>query len=170
MKVLMITLLTFFFTGTLIAQKTNSVDTSKVAFFSKEASGVFKILSGNIVTDEGNVPTSFDLSIDVTSLKMSSGMQTKHAKSSEWFHASQYPNIQFKSTEVFKNDEGLFAKGELTLHGVSKTVTLPIKMDTENKYISFMTKFKVKRKDFGMALDRKEAPIIQVIAKVFIES
>jgi hypothetical protein len=33
-----------------------------------------------------------------------------------------------------------------------------------------MTKFKVKRKDFGMALDRKEAPIIQIIAKVFIEA
>jgi polyisoprenoid-binding protein YceI len=169
MKRLTIILLTFLFTGTLIAQKRNSVDTSRVAFFSKEASGVFKTLTGSIVTNENNMPTEFYLSIEVASLKMSSGMQTKHAKSSEWFHASKYPSIQFKSNEVIKNEEGLFAKGELTFHGVSKIVTLPITMGSENNYTSFMTKFRVKRKEFGMALERKEAPIIQVIAKVFIE-
>ena len=109
MKILLITTALLLSVSYLNAQEKKEVDTYKIAFFSKDASGVFKEMSGTVETSKPGVPTAFNLDIDVASINTGNGVQNKHAKSSEWFDAKKYAKISFSSSEIVKNEEGLFA-------------------------------------------------------------
>ena len=169
MKTLLITLSTFLVAGMINAQDTSKVETYKIAFFSKDASGVFKEMKGEVVTNGDNTPTSFDLSIQTASINTGNGVQNKHAKSSEWFHSEKYPDITFKSREIVTNDEGVFAKGDLVLHGVSKAITLPLTVSSNETNHVYKTKFSVVRDDYKLGPKSKVSPSIKIIAAVTIK-
>lgn len=169
MKILVVSFVLFLSIGMTLAQDTSKVDTYKIAFFSKDATGVFQEMQGNIVTKDKGVPVVFDLTIDVSSINTSNGVQNKHAKSSDWFHAEKYPNIIFKSSEVFTNEEGVFAKGNLLLHGVSKEITIPIEVSENDTKFVYKAKFNVDRKEYELGPDSKVSPSIKIIAAVTIK-
>ena len=71
MKILLITTVLLLSVSYLTAQEKKAVDTYKIAFFSKDASGVFKEMSGTVETSKPGVPTAFNLvqgtySVEVT--------------------------------------------------------------------------------------------------------
>jgi polyisoprenoid-binding protein YceI len=47
----------------------------------------------------------------------------KHLMSDEFFDAEQFPTFTFASTKIVKDGENLAVEGEITLRGVTKTVT-----------------------------------------------
>ena len=169
MKKLFITTGILLLTGLISAQDTTSVDTYKIAFFSKDASGVFKEMEGEIVTNGDNTPTSFDLSIQTASINTGNGVQNKHAKSSEWFHSEKHPKITFKSKKIVINDAGIFAQGDLSLHGVSKSITIPLTVSTNESKHVYKTKFTVDRADYKLGPKSKVSPSIKIIAAVTIK-
>ncbi|PNS08497.1 YceI family protein [Solilutibacter silvestris] len=52
-----------------------------------------------------------------------------HLKSADFFDAQKYPTATFKSTKVMLKDGHLKVMGNLTLHGVTKPVTLKAKLN-----------------------------------------
>lgn len=44
-------------------------------------------------------------------------------------HASRYPSILFRSTEVLRDGAGYHVTGDLTLHGVTRTLTLRSRLE-----------------------------------------
>ena len=169
MKKLLITSAILLLTGLISAQDTTSVDTYKIAFFSKDASGVFKEMKGEVVTNGDSLPTSFDLRIQTASINTGNGVQNKHAKSSEWFHSEKYPDIIFKSRKIVTNDEGVFAQGDLVLHGISKTIILPLTITTNDVHHVYKAKFTVDRADYQLGPKNKVSPSIKIIAAVTIK-
>ena len=159
------------FSGIAFSQDTSPVDNYKVAFYSKEASGVFKEMKGTVVTagDDSTAPSSFDLSIDVASINTGNGIQNKHAKSADWFHAEKFPNIDFKSSEIIKNEKGTFAKGILMIYGIGKEVTLPLTITSNDTHHVFKTKFSVNRLDYNMGPKSKVSTSIKIIAAITIK-
>ena len=154
MKILLITTVLLLSVSNLNAQEKKEVDTYKIAFFSKDASGVFKEMSGIVETSKPGVPTAFNLDIDVASINTGNGVQNKHAKSSEW---------------IVKNEEGLFAKGTLDLHGVSKEVSLPIEISLKDGKYFYKTKFSVKRSAYNLGPESKVSPTIKIIAALTLK-
>jgi len=81
-----------------------------------------------------------------------------HLKTDEFFDAAKYPTITFKSTKVEKvGAEGLKITGDLTVHGVTKSVTLNGKINKigENPMMKvasagFDADVVLKRSDFGV--------------------
>lgn len=81
-----------------------------------------------------------------------------HLKSADFFDAEKNPDITFKSTKVEKTGENtLKVTGDLTAHGVSKPVTLDVKINKigENKMIQSQTAgfdadTTIKRSDWGV--------------------
>ena len=169
MKNLTILLAIILFSGVAGAQDTSTVDTYKVAFFSKEASGVFKEMKGTVTTYDDVTPSSLDLSIDVASINTGNGIQNKHAKSADWFHAEKHPNIDFKSSEIFQNEEGIFAKGTLMIYGIGKEVTLPLTITSNEIHHVYKTKFSVNRLDYNMGPKSKVSNSIKIIAAITIK-
>jgi polyisoprenoid-binding protein YceI len=82
-----------------------------------------------------------------------------HLKSADFFDAEKNPDITFKSTKVEKTGEKtLKVTGDMTAHGVTKPVTLDVKINKigENKMMAtqsagFEADAHIKRSDWGVA-------------------
>jgi polyisoprenoid-binding protein YceI len=123
--------------------------------------GVFHGPEGKVEVD-GGVP-SLEISVPVEKLDMGNKKWEDDIKAASWFDVKQFPTITFKTTSVKKlgknETTGEFdfeATGDLTLHGVTKSVTVTLSKTGEGKgmqgetRIGYSTTFKVKRSEFGM--------------------
>jgi polyisoprenoid-binding protein YceI len=71
-----------------------------------------------------------EFSGDAGSINTNNEMRDKHLKSPDFFDAEKYPKFNFKSTSFKKNGKDEYTvKGQLTLHGVTKDITLIAKFN-----------------------------------------
>jgi polyisoprenoid-binding protein YceI len=98
------------------------------------------------------------VSIDTASIDTKVAALDTHLKTADFFDATKYPEIKFKSTKVEKlSDTTGKVTGDLTLHGVTKPVTLDVTFHgagthpmTKKSVIGFGARGTIKRSDFGM--------------------
>src|SRR6185436_16496600 len=59
-----------------------------------------------------------------------------HLKSPDFFNAKQYPTITFKSTSVKAGESPttLAVTGDLTMHGVKKSITIPVELTGNGEF------------------------------------
>ena len=121
--------------------------------------GRFSGLSGTLSLDESDhTRSSVETSIDVATVKTGDEQRDGHLKSAEFFDAEKFPAITFKSSNIdAKGGADYAVTGDLTLHGVTKTVTFavedlsqPAKDPWGNLRIGLSATTKVNRKDFGL--------------------
>jgi len=88
--------------------------------------GRFNTFSGDFSFDANNVEASkVAVTIDTSSLDSNHAERDKHIKSGDFINVGKYSTSTFVSTKVVKkSDGGLAISGDLTLHGVTKNVTL----------------------------------------------
>jgi polyisoprenoid-binding protein YceI len=89
-------------------------------------SGRFKQVSGKVMLDEAALTQSqVEIVIKVDSVDTDEQKRDEHLKSPDFFDAKKYPTIAFKSSKITKAGGNKYKlTGDLTLHGVTKTVTL----------------------------------------------
>jgi len=127
-------------------------------FFSK-VHGVFHDVDGTIVFDEAN-PTALaiDASAKVASVDTGNKNRDADLQTADFFDAEKYPTMDFKSTRVEKKGaEEYSVTGDLTIHGVTKSVTFAVEGPTApgkdpwgNTRIGISATTKINRKDFGL--------------------
>ena len=139
-----------------------------IEFKSKDPSGSFKIMEGDIDFDEKDLSSSnFDFKIDVRSISTGNGMMTKKAQTPEWFDSAKYPYAKFKSTKVEKKEGSTYnIIGNLTIKGITKTVTVPATYVKSGSKITFKGTFNVNRIDFKVG---KKSDAVPDIMKVNFE-
>jgi polyisoprenoid-binding protein YceI len=125
--------------------------------------GVFEKTLGT-VTVEGSDPTSakIDATIDASSIDTRVDRRDEDLKSPNFLDVAKYPTITFKSTKVEAAGEGKWkVTGDLTLHGVTKSVVLdvessgaPIKDPFGNTRAGASATTKINRKDFGLTYNK----------------
>ena len=124
-------------------------DGYSIAFSSDDASGIFKGFKGNIAFDAQNPAASkFDVTIDVATINTGNGLQNKHAKSDEWFDVAKYPQIHFISQKIVKAGSGYQATGDLEIHGVKRSTTIPFAFKSAGTGGTFTGAFTINRSDF----------------------
>ncbi len=120
--------------------------------------GRFNEIAGTVTFDkETPSKSAVDFTIPVAGIDTHVQKRDQHLKSPDFFNAKQFPVVTFKSTEVKKSGENLYqVTGDLTLHGVTKSLTVEFKKigegkGMENEYrAGGETQFTIKRSDFGM--------------------
>jgi polyisoprenoid-binding protein YceI len=119
--------------------------------------GRFNDISGTVVFDrENSSKSSVELSVPVESLDTHNAKREQSLKSPDYFDAKQFPTITFKSTKVEGSGDTLKVSGDLTIHGVTKPLTVDFKKGGEGKGLfgemrgGGETRFTIKRSDFGM--------------------
>ena len=133
------------------AQNWTIADSYNIAFSSDDAGGIFKDFKGSIAFDEQNPATAkFDVTIGTSSINTGNGLQNKHAKSDEWFDVAKYPTIHFASQKVTKTASGYLVTGDLDMHGVKKTTTIPFTFKRTATGGIFAGTFTVNRNDFNL--------------------
>jgi polyisoprenoid-binding protein YceI len=125
--------------------------------------GRFNDIAGTVVFDRGNPSkSSVELSVPVESLDTHNSIRERSLKSPDFFDAKQFPTITFKSTKVEGSGDMLKVSGDLTIHGVTKPVTVDFKKGGEGKGVfgemrgGGETRFTIKRSDFGMNFEQGE--------------
>jgi polyisoprenoid-binding protein YceI len=89
--------------------------------------GEFKKVTGKVVFDEVHpAATVVEASIDISTVNTGEPDRDKHLKSADFFDATQFPAMTFKSTSAKKTRDGIDVTGDLTIHGVTKTVILHV--------------------------------------------
>ena len=89
--------------------------------------GKFNKTSGTVVLDRAAKTGAIDILIDASSLDFGYDKLNTHAKAADIFDVAQFPNATYKSKSVtFKGDVPASVDGDLTLHGVTRPVTLTI--------------------------------------------
>lgn len=117
--------------------------------------GRFNGQSGSFTLDGAN--SKFDVEIKVDTVDSANAKRDEHLKSADFFNAKQYPTITFKSTKVEKTDDTtLSVTGDLTLHGVTKAITFPLKLTGTGEFpagtkrAGVLAEFAVKMSDYGI--------------------
>ncbi len=89
--------------------------------------GKFDTTSGTVVLDKDKGAGTVEVTVDAASIDFGHAKLNEHAKSPDMFDVSKFPTATYKGTLAgFKNGAPTEVKGELTLHGVTKPVTLKI--------------------------------------------
>jgi polyisoprenoid-binding protein YceI len=119
--------------------------------------GMFKEVGGTISLDADDVSeSSVNLVIQAASVDSRSGKRDQHLSSPDFFSVKEFPTIEFKSTSVkAAGADGYDVAGKLTLHGVTKDLTVKVKRtglveSEKGKAAGFETQVTIKRSDFGM--------------------
>jgi len=93
--------------------------------------GRFGISDGLITWNEADITkSSVKVTIDVASVDTGVAPRDNDLKGANLFDTAQFPTATFVSTSVAKADKGLTVQGNLTLHGVTKPVTLQVEGPT----------------------------------------
>ena len=121
--------------------------------------GEFHSINGTVILDDKDVSkSSVNVTIDATTVDTREPDRDKHLKSPDFFDVAKYPTFTFKSTKVEQAGAGkLKVTGDLTIHGVTKTVVLDVEgpkpaikdpWGMQRSAVSATTK--INRKDFGV--------------------
>jgi len=123
--------------------------------------GLFSRVSGTIQFDPADPgSSSMKAVIDVSSLSTGNKTRDAHLFSADFFEVSKYPEILFKSTKAEKEGGNrIKVTGDLTLHGVTRPVTMdveyagPVKSPPDmggETTIGFAATTVITREDFGI--------------------
>ena len=121
--------------------------------------GSFSNIQGAIVWDPANPSQSkIEAVIDATTIQTQEAPRDAHLKSADFLDVEKYPTITFKSTSAESTgDDELKVTGDLTIHGVTKSVALKVEGPTAegkdpwgNARIGASATTKIKRSEFGL--------------------
>lgn len=132
-------------------------ENSKIEFIGSKVTGShngsFGKFTGSI-DYTGQIETSkVKITIDVNSLTTDTAQLTDHLKTADFFDVAKYPQATFESTEIKAATAGGASHtitGNLTLHGVTKSVTFPATIAVAPDAITVNSSFALNRKDFGI--------------------
>jgi len=121
--------------------------------------GQFNKTSGTVTLDRAKKTGSVEATIDVNSISTGVPKLDEHLKSPDFFDAAKYPTITFKSTKLkFDGDKLDEVIGDLTMHGVTKSVKLDVDdfvcMDhpmTKKPVCGAEVEAKIKRSEWGIS-------------------
>ena len=150
----------------------------KVHQFLGVTSGKFSQFSGTIEIDREHPEQSSVVSrILVKSIDTGIRKRDDHLRSPEFFNAAKFPEISFKSRSVKQTgSQSGDILGDLTMHGVTKPITLHVKLVTPLKGEGApqrsrweVTTDPLKRRDFGLMFNRSAEAISGIGQDVSIQ-
>jgi polyisoprenoid-binding protein YceI len=129
----------------------------KVRHLFSKVSGQFTEWEGTIGFDTTD-PSATAAKVSIVSASVDTGneQRDKHLRSGDFFNAEEFPSIEFTSTKVVKHDGQWVIHGDLTIHGVTKSVEMPFAFlgagadPWGGQRAGFSASTKINRKDFGI--------------------
>jgi polyisoprenoid-binding protein YceI len=114
-------------------------------------------VTGNVIWDEKNPSkSSVEATINTTTVTTNNEKRDAHLKSPDFFNVEKFPTMTYKSTAVTSANGKLQVVGDLTLGGVTKSVTLDVDGPTPpqkgmggKSVTGFSATGKLKRSDFN---------------------
>ena len=117
------------FADTYTVDKQHSEASFQVRHFVTNVRGKFEDIEGTVNIDPGKPATSsVEFKIKATSINTGVTDRDKHLRSVDFFDVANFPEITFKSTSIKAGatKDVYDVTGDLTMHGVTKRITIPV--------------------------------------------
>jgi polyisoprenoid-binding protein YceI len=122
--------------------------------------GGFNDVDGNFTYDAANPGVSnINLTIQTASVDTNHAERDKHLRSDDFLDVKRYPTATFKSTKFAPDGTGGTLEGELTLHGVTRPISVRVDKIGEGPdpwggyRAGFLGTASLNRGNFGMKYD-----------------
>ena len=119
--------------------------------------GQFTEWTGSLSYDPANVAgAQVNATITAGSIDTANEQRDGHLKSGDFFNVEEFPTLTYKSSSWEKTGGKIHVHGDLTMHGVTKPVTLEVTENGQgvdpwgNQRIGFTATATINRKDFGL--------------------
>jgi polyisoprenoid-binding protein YceI len=124
--------------------------------------GKFTDFAGTIKLDPAKPEaSSVEFAIKTASVATGEEKRDQHLKSPDFFDVEKFPELTFKSSAIKASGKDKYdVAGTLTIHGVSKQVTLPVsflgyvKSPWGDERAGFETGITLNRKDYGLVWNK----------------
>jgi polyisoprenoid-binding protein YceI len=151
------------------ATYTFSQDGSKLEFVGAKVTnkhdGGFKTFRGTIRVPDGKIESSsVEVEIETDSIFTDTEKLTGHLKSADFFDTQKFPKARFTSTGIKPGGAANATHtvtGNLELHGVTKSISFPAKIQLSDGSATVETEFGINRKDFGILYTGKADDLIK---------
>lgn len=120
--------------------------------------GRFTGVQGVIYADPADMTTAeIEGTIDAATVNTGEPQRDQHLRSADFFDVEKYPYITFKSKKIERTGDNEYKlTGDLTIHGVTKEVTLDLTVEGQgkdpwgNERLGLSAEGRINRKDFGL--------------------
>jgi len=147
-------------TESFVIDPAHSSVTFRIRHLVGKTPGSFTDFGGTVTFDPADPTTGrVEATIQATSIDTHNDKRDDHLRSPDFFDAATHPTITFKSTKVTRAGEAYKLSGDLTMHGVTKPVTLDLQVlgvgpGFAGKVAGFEARGVLQRKDFGISWNR----------------
>jgi polyisoprenoid-binding protein YceI len=120
--------------------------------------GHFTRLEGQIVTGADPLASTVTAMIDLDSIDTNNAQRDDDLRSANFFEVDKYPKMTYRSIGIRHTEDGFDVDGELTLHGVTRTVTLALDVNgfTKDPFggtrAGFSATTEINRQDFDISI------------------
>ncbi len=122
-------------------------------FENNDVDGTISGFSSSSAIDLQNLENStFEGSVAVSTIKTGNFLRDWSLKSGKYFDADEHPRLTFKSTSVTPNENGFSVKGDLSIKGTTKPITIDFRKSS-NQLIGTTTLFV---SDYGINIKREQ--------------
>jgi len=132
-----------------------------IRHFVSNVPGRFRDFNGVIKYDRQNpAASSVEFTVQAASITTDNTDRDEHLRSADFFDVQKFPTLTFTSTKVAARDANtLDVTGDLTLHGVTKPITIPVSIlgtmkGPRGEKAGFETSFTLNRKEYGIVWNR----------------
>ena len=120
--------------------------------------GAFTNVAGTAVVDGGNPAAStIEVTIQADSFDTGQADRDGHVKSADFLDVANFPTLTFKATDIaITDDETVRVTGDLTIKGVSHSVTIDLEYNGSakdpfgNERVGFEGEADIRRSDWGL--------------------
>jgi polyisoprenoid-binding protein YceI len=116
--------------------------------------GVLPLISGTLTTSANGLPIAAEATFDVATLETHDANRDRSLRE-KYFEAAAYPTVSFVERKITGTPANFALTGDLTLHGVTKPVTLVGRIDGTQtlrgkQNVAFSATLQIDRRDFGI--------------------
>lgn len=118
--------------------------------------GTFTGFSGTITVGQDLTASSVTASVDLATINTRDDRRDAHLRSADFFETDKHPTMTYKSTAVRAEGDGFVVDGDLTLHGVTRSVPLTLEFNGVGRdpwggtRAGFSAEGEINRRDFGI--------------------
>ena len=116
-----------------------------------DADGKFSRLTGEVTLDPKDPATAMiTLTIEAASIDTGIGMRDKHLRSADFLDVAHFPTMTFESQRVEVVGRLATVTGQLTLHGVTREIVVPVDVRFSGSALVATGEFELNRRDYGI--------------------
>jgi polyisoprenoid-binding protein YceI len=119
--------------------------------------GRFTGFDGEFVTADDPLDSSLTATVDLASIDTGNADRDAHVRSADFLDVERYPTLTYRSTGLREDADGFVVEGELSLHGVTRSVPLHLEVNGfqpnspfGDTRAGFTATAEIDRRDFGV--------------------